>query len=122
VCNMAVDERFRRRGYGSALLAAAEAVARLGGQADVYLQIRARDAPARRLYEGAGYHEVGARGLAPGACRLAAPACEYAVCWGWGRRGRRGGDRVGLTQLERASAAEQEVSRWAPVSFSAPNA
>jgi len=89
VCNMAVDERFRRRGYGSALLAAAEAVARLGGQADVYLHIRAQDAPARRLYEGAGYEQVGACGLRPAARLPPARACR-----GSGRRGWRGGDSV----------------------------
>lgn len=58
ICNMAVDERFRRRGYGAALLAAAESVARLGGQREVYLHLRSQDLPARRLYEGAGYAQV----------------------------------------------------------------
>lgn len=42
ICNMAVDERFRRRGYGKCLLAAAERVARLGGQRDLYLHLRAQ--------------------------------------------------------------------------------
>ncbi|KAK9838283.1 hypothetical protein WJX81_002285 [Elliptochloris bilobata] len=58
ICNMAVDERFRRRGYGAALLDAAERVARLGGQRDLYLHLRTQDVPARRLYEGAGYEQV----------------------------------------------------------------
>lgn len=40
VCNMAVAPEHRRRGYGLLLLEAAEEVARLGGQRDVYLHLR----------------------------------------------------------------------------------
>ena len=40
ICNMAVDPAHRRRGYGLLLLEAAEEVARLGGQRDLYLHLR----------------------------------------------------------------------------------
>ena len=40
VCNMAVNPEYRRRGYGLLLLEAAEEIARLGGQRDLYLHLR----------------------------------------------------------------------------------
>ncbi len=40
VCNMAVKPEFRRKGYGLLLLEAAEEIARLGGQRDLYLHLR----------------------------------------------------------------------------------
>ena len=40
ICNMAVAPEHRRRGYGLLLLEAAEEIARLGGQRDMYLHLR----------------------------------------------------------------------------------
>lgn len=40
MCNMAVKPEFRRKGYGLLLLEAAEEIARLGGQRDLYLHLR----------------------------------------------------------------------------------
>ncbi|BDA46449.1 hypothetical protein COCOBI_08-5420 [Coccomyxa sp. Obi] len=55
VCNMAVNPEYRRRGYGLLLLEAAEEIARLGGQRDLYLHLRFQDKPAQALYQRAGY-------------------------------------------------------------------
>jgi hypothetical protein len=44
VCNMAVAPEVRRRGFGLLLLRAAEEVARLGSQRDVYLHLRCASA------------------------------------------------------------------------------
>ncbi|KAK9906439.1 hypothetical protein WJX75_001880 [Coccomyxa subellipsoidea] len=55
VCNMAVSPEYRRRGYGLLLLEAAEEIARLGGQRDLYLHLRFQDKPAQALYQRAGY-------------------------------------------------------------------
>ena len=40
ICNMAVAPEHRRKGYGLLLLEAAEEIARLGGQRDLYLHLR----------------------------------------------------------------------------------
>ena len=40
LCNMAVDAMYRRKGYGNILLDAADDVARIAGEKDVYLHLR----------------------------------------------------------------------------------
>ena len=60
----------RRAGRGRALLAASEAGARAAGAKRLFLEVGESNAPARALYAGAGYREVGRRkgyyGLADG--------------------------------------------------------
>ena len=40
LCNMAVDAEYRRRGYGNILLDAADDIADIAGQRDIYLHLR----------------------------------------------------------------------------------
>ena len=40
LCNMAVDGNYRRRGYGNILLDAADDVAKLAGETQIYLHLR----------------------------------------------------------------------------------
>lgn len=40
LCNMAVDARYRRRGYGNILLDAADGVAQIAGEKDIFLHLR----------------------------------------------------------------------------------
>jgi ribosomal protein S18 acetylase RimI-like enzyme len=54
---LAVTPEFRRRGVARALLAEAEQAATSAGLAGVALDTGLQNAPARSLYEGAGYHE-----------------------------------------------------------------
>lgn len=61
ITNVAVAPTFRRQGAGRALLAALAARARAQGLAFVTLEVRASNAPAIALYEGAGYVRVGTR-------------------------------------------------------------
>lgn len=56
---MAVDERCRRSGAASALLAAAERAAGRWGQTWVLLHVHAANAGARALYARAGYAPLG---------------------------------------------------------------
>lgn len=51
----------RRAGLGRALLDACEAGARQAGARRMFLEVGAGNAPARALYDGAGYREVGRR-------------------------------------------------------------
>ncbi|HUY41535.1 MAG TPA: GNAT family N-acetyltransferase [Candidatus Dormibacteraeota bacterium] len=55
VAYMAVEPAFSRRGVGTALLSAAEDEARRRGIAYMSLMVTESNAPARRLYERAGY-------------------------------------------------------------------
>ena len=56
---LTVAERFRRRGYGRAMLAALEQ--RLAGEGvdELVLHVNAGNLPARRLYAAAGYEQIG---------------------------------------------------------------
>lgn len=56
VINLAVDPDARRRGLGEQLLRALEAAL---PQGDMILMVQEENAGARRLYEKAGYHNVG---------------------------------------------------------------
>lgn len=40
LCNMAVDANYRRRGYGNILLDAADEVAQIAGEKDIFLHLR----------------------------------------------------------------------------------
>lgn len=51
----------RRAGLGRALVGACEAGARQAGARRMFLEVGAGNAPARALYDGAGYREVGRR-------------------------------------------------------------
>lgn len=55
LCNMAVDANYRRRGYGNILLDAADDVAKLAGETQIYLHLRFQDAAPASLYKQAGY-------------------------------------------------------------------
>lgn len=59
--NLAVRPSARRSGVGSALLRAALNEARQLGARAVFLEVRASNEAARRLYAGAGFHTVGRR-------------------------------------------------------------
>jgi ribosomal protein S18 acetylase RimI-like enzyme len=58
LCNMAIEAEHRRRGYGRALLEAAERLIVHMGESCVYLHARCKDKPALRLYEDNGYTVV----------------------------------------------------------------
>ena len=58
LCNMAVEPRFRRRGYARRMLAACEALAVARHFEEVYLHARLGDDPALQLYETNGYRTV----------------------------------------------------------------
>ena len=53
--NMAVAPSWRRRGLATALLAAAERLARAWGETQVYLHVDEVNANGRKLYEAAGF-------------------------------------------------------------------
>ena len=55
---MAVDRRYRRKGIGRELLAAAEAFCRESGYPRIVLSTSELQTPARRLYESSGYRLV----------------------------------------------------------------
>jgi ribosomal protein S18 acetylase RimI-like enzyme len=54
-----VAERFRRRGYGRAMLSALEEKLAREGIDELVLHVNAPNAPARRLYAAAGYERFG---------------------------------------------------------------
>jgi ribosomal protein S18 acetylase RimI-like enzyme len=54
-----VAERFRRRGYGRAMLAALEERLIREGVDELGLNVNASNFPARRLYASAGYEQIG---------------------------------------------------------------
>ncbi|MFK7944873.1 MAG: GNAT family N-acetyltransferase [Paracoccaceae bacterium] len=61
VINLGVIPQARRHGLGRELLDAGEALADGLGIARIYLEVAADNAPARKLYEAAGYARVGER-------------------------------------------------------------
>ena len=61
ITNVAVSPDCRRQGVGRALIAALTAAARTQRLAFVTLEVRASNAPAIALYEGAGFVRVGVR-------------------------------------------------------------
>jgi ribosomal-protein-alanine N-acetyltransferase len=65
---LAVVPEARRRGVGTALVAAAGAAARARGAASMHLEVAEANVAARALYARLGYEEVGRRpGYYPGA-------------------------------------------------------
>lgn len=60
MCNMAISPDLRGRGYGFALLQAAEALVAQLGETELYLHLRVQDEPAAGLYKKSGYEEVAA--------------------------------------------------------------
>jgi ribosomal protein S18 acetylase RimI-like enzyme len=54
---LAVSPRYRRRGIGTSLMAAAESQLRLAGCPKINLQIRASNVEVIRFYESLGYHD-----------------------------------------------------------------
>lgn len=61
ILTIAVDEAFRRRGIGKALLEALFSHARRANCVAVELEVRSRNASAIALYESLGFHTVGLR-------------------------------------------------------------
>ncbi|EYD76454.1 Ribosomal-protein-S18p-alanine acetyltransferase [Rubellimicrobium mesophilum DSM 19309] len=61
VLTLATHPGHRRRGLAAALLAGFEAEARARGAARAFLEVAEDNLPARALYEGHGYAEVGRR-------------------------------------------------------------
>jgi [ribosomal protein S18]-alanine N-acetyltransferase len=59
--NLAVAEEARGRGVGRALLEAGMAAMRARGAAEVFLEVRASNLGAQRLYRSHGFEEVGRR-------------------------------------------------------------
>ena len=59
--NIAVDDAFRRRGFGRALLEAVLARARERGAERMYLEVRKSNAPAVALYRAVGFAVCGVR-------------------------------------------------------------
>ena len=61
ICNVAVCPPFRRMGVGEALMAAQRSAGLARGLSVMMLEVRARNAPAQRLYEKLGWEKVGVR-------------------------------------------------------------
>ena len=61
ITNVAVSPDCRRQGIGRALVGALASHARGQGLSFVTLEVRASNAPALALYEGAGFRRVGVR-------------------------------------------------------------
>ena len=61
LANLAVAPETRRRGIGQALLHAVTSDALGRGTAELYLEVRESNSAARRLYEAAGFEQVGRR-------------------------------------------------------------
>ena len=61
ITNVAVSPDARRQGVARALLAELTAAVRTRGLAFITLEVRASNAPAIALYEGAGFGRVGVR-------------------------------------------------------------
>lgn len=60
--NLAVAEEARGRGVGRRLLEAAMARARARGAAEIFLEVRASNLDAQRLYRSYGFDEIARRG------------------------------------------------------------
>ncbi len=58
--SMWTDPSVRGRGIGAALVEAAAGFAYAAGSAELFLQVRFQNAPARRLYERCGFLDTGA--------------------------------------------------------------
>ncbi|MCL1844910.1 MAG: GNAT family N-acetyltransferase [Defluviitaleaceae bacterium] len=56
--NVVVDERLRRKGYGTELCVALLSAAKQKQAHIAYLQVEQANAPAIRMYEGLGYKKI----------------------------------------------------------------
>jgi ribosomal protein S18 acetylase RimI-like enzyme len=72
---LATFPEFRRRGIGAALLAVAEAKAREAGAPSLSVVVASWNAPAARLYRGAGYAAVASERALP------YPGCPHRGDW-----------------------------------------
>jgi len=61
ILTLAVSPGARRRGLGTALVVAAMASAAVRGARTMFLEVSERNAPARALYEAAGFRMAGRR-------------------------------------------------------------
>jgi len=61
ILKLTVDRAFRRRGIGSSLLDYAQTRMEQSGVCHCYLEMRASNVPARKLYEKKGFVEIGTR-------------------------------------------------------------
>lgn len=61
ICNVAVCPPFRRMGVGEALMAAQQQAGLQRGLSVMYLEVRAGNTAAQRLYEKMGWEKVGVR-------------------------------------------------------------
>ena len=61
ILNLAVDPAYRKKGYATAILSALEADAREHDAKALFLEVRASNLPAIRLYEKNGFSAVGRR-------------------------------------------------------------
>lgn len=61
ILTVGVDPSARRKGVGSALLAAMIEEFRARGGKQLFLEVRASNEPARKLYEKHGFHPLGVR-------------------------------------------------------------
>lgn len=61
VLNLCIDRAWQRGGHGRALLEHLLAVATLHGAKSVFLEVRPSNPRAMRLYERAGFNEIGIR-------------------------------------------------------------
>ncbi len=61
VLNLCVDERYRCRGIGGALLEHLLEFAQSVGASDVYLEVRPSNTAAVRLYQSQGFTQIGIR-------------------------------------------------------------
>ena len=61
ILNLGVDKAYRRRGFAQAILGALEQDARAHGAKALFLEVRASNLPAIRLYEKVGFCAVGRR-------------------------------------------------------------
>jgi len=61
ITNVAIDGKFRRRGYGAVLMERALSALEGEGNDKVFLEVRAGNVPAVGLYEKFGFREIGIR-------------------------------------------------------------
>ena len=61
ILTVGVDPAFRRRGIGEALVQAMLDSFRQAGGRELFLEVRASNAPARRLYEKCGFMKISVR-------------------------------------------------------------
>lgn len=61
VTNVAVSSRFRKKGYGEALVEKAKELAKEASAESIFLEVRQSNVPAISLYKKLGFEEIGIR-------------------------------------------------------------